>query len=78
MQAGHVVFVNTGTVGNPQFERRTDITTNGLALVKGGLERLDGLVVDVQPTDAVSCTFGDVDQDGNEDLLVSDAQGRVW
>jgi len=77
-QTGYAVLVNIGSVGNPQFAYRSDVPTNGLSLVKGGLERLEGLLLDVTPTDAISCTFGDVDQDGVEDLLVSDAEGRIW
>ena len=53
-------------------------STNGLDLAQGSLAALDGLTLDVPPTGAVSCAFGDVDQDGIVDLLVSDAEGRIW
>ncbi len=66
------------TFGNPTFTRDDTVATNGLDLAQGSLAALDGLTLDVPPTDAVSCAFGDVDQDGIADLLVSDAEGRIW
>ena len=75
---GYEVYLNGGTAGNPTFTRAEGISTNGLDLAQGSLAVLDGLTLDVSPTDAVSCAFGDVDQDGIVDLLVSDADGRIW
>ena len=75
---GYEVYLNGGTAGNPMFTRAEGISTNGLDLAQGSLAALDGLTLDVPPTGAVSCAFGDVDQDGVVDLLVSDADGRIW
>ena len=75
---GYAVYLNGGTSGNPMFTRDDSVSTNGLDLAQGSLAALDGLTLDVPPTDAVSCAFGDVDQDGIIDLLVSDAEGRIW
>ena len=75
---GYVVYLNDGTAGNPMFTRAEGVSTNGLDLAQGSLAALDGLTLDVPPTGAVSCAFGDVDQDGIVDLLVSDAEGRIW
>ena len=75
---GYAVYLNGGTSGNPMFTRDDTVSTNGLDLAQGSLAALDGLTLDVPPTDAVSCALGDVDQDGIVDLLVSDAEGRIW
>ena len=75
---GYVVYLNGGTAGNPMFTRAEGVSTNGLDLAQGSLAALDGLTLDVPPTGAVSCAFGDVDQDGIIDLLVSDVEGRIW
>ena len=75
---GYAVYLNGGTAGNPMFTRAEGVSTNGLDLAQGSLTALDGLTLDVPPTGAVSCAFGDVDQDGIVDLLVSDAEGRIW
>ena len=75
---GYAVYLNGGTSGNPTFMRDDTVATNGLDLAQGSLAALDGLTLDVPPTDAVSCAFGDVDRDGIADLLVSDAEGRIW
>ena len=75
---GYAVYLNGGTSGNPTFTRDDTVATNGLDLAQGSLAALDGLTLDVPPTDAVSCAFGDVDRDGIVDLLVSDAEGRIW
>ena len=75
---GYAVYLNGGTSGNPTFTRDDTVATNGLDLAQGSLAALDGLTLDVPPTDAVSCAFGDVDRDGIADLLVSDAEGRIW
>ena len=75
---GYAVYLNGGTAGNPMFTRAEGVSTNGFDLAQGSLAVLDGLTLDVPPTGAVSCAFGDVDQDGIVDLLVSDAEGRIW
>ena len=75
---GYAVYLNGGTAGNPMFSRAEGVSTNGLDLSQGSLAALDGLTLDVPPMGAVSCAFGDVDQDGIVDLLVSDAEGRIW
>lgn len=75
---GYAVYLNGGTAGNPMFTRAEGVSTNGLDLAQGSLAALEGLTLDVPPTGAVSCAFGDVDQDGIVDLLVSDAEGRIW
>ena len=75
---GYAVYLNGGTAGNPMFTRAEGVSTNGLDLAQGSLAALDGLTLDVPPTGAVSCAFGDVDQDGIVDLLVSDEEGRIW
>ncbi len=75
---GHAIYRNVGSDGNPCFTRADGLSTNGLDLAVGSLAALDGLALDVPPSDAVSCAFGDVDQDGIVDLLVGDAEGRIW
>ena len=75
---GYAVYLNGGTAGNPMFTRAEGVSTNGLDLAQGSLAALEGLTLDVPLTGAVSCAFGDVDQDGIVDLLVSDAEGRIW
>lgn len=75
---GHAVYRNVGSDGNPCFTRADGLSTNGLDLAAGSLAALDGIALDVPPSDAVSCAFGDVDQDGIVDLLVGDAEGRIW
>lgn len=75
---GYAVYLNGGTAGNPMFTRAEGVSTNGLDLAQGSFAALDGLTLDVPPTGAVGCAFGDVDQDGIVDLLVSDAEGRIW
>ncbi len=74
----YVVYRNRGSAGNPCFVEDVGAETNGLDLAQGDVCALEGLTLDVEPVGAVSCTFGDVDLDGVEDLLVSDEDGRIW
>ena len=77
-KSGMVLLINVGTKSNPEFEERTDVSTNGVDLVYGELSMLDGLQLDTPLVDCLGCTFGDVDQDGFIDILVSDTEGRIW
>lgn len=77
------VFVNVGGRGNPEFEVCTGgaqlVATAGIDLETNSVAKLAGLSLDVSsPADALSATVGDVNQDGVEDLLVSDSEGRIW
>ena len=73
------VFVNVGSAGNPSFVATNGISLAGVDWATNDVSRLEGLSLDVAaPVDALACAFGDADQDGVTDLLVSDAQGRIW
>ncbi len=87
------VYLNVGGEGNPQFVlgMADEGIAEGLAISKTGAAAgmeglildsstnlLAGVTVDVAPQGAVSVAFGDVDQDGVQDLLVSDEEGRIW
>ena len=76
------VFVNVGSKANPEFEVDASgalvdrvlpfVDTNSVA-------KLASLTLDVpSPEDALSATVGDANQDGVNDLLVSDGEGRIW
>lgn len=76
--AGARFFLNVGGDGNPEFVETQDLTTNGLDLCGADLSRLADFAYDVAPVGAVSWTRGDADQDGVDDLLLGDAEGRIW
>ena len=76
------VLLNVGGEGNPEFEARDGgdaIATSGVDLATNSTAKLAALELDVAaPADALSATFGDANQDGLSDLLVSDSAGRIW
>ena len=77
------VFVNVGGKGNPEFEVFTGgaqlVATAGVDLETNSVAKLAALSLDVAaPVDALSASYGDANQDGEEDLLVSDSEGRIW
>ena len=74
------VMLNVGTKGNPEFIDGGDaIATSGVDLATNSTAKLVSLTLDVPaPADALSATYGDADQDGLDDLLVSDSAGRIW
>ena len=77
------VFLNVGGKGNPEFEVCTGgsqlVATAGIDLETNSVAKLALLSLDVAaPADALSATYGDANQDGAEDLLVSDGDGRIW
>ena len=72
------MFLNEGGAGNPQFVE-TAWNPNWLEpLNNAKTNTIDGLSFDVQPINAVSWSFADVDKDGIVDLLVADVDGRIW
>lgn len=74
-----VVYLGCGGAGNPEFRKVAWDANWAAALAAARPESLDGLAFDVPPpADALSWTFGDADGDGVKDLLVSDAEGRIW
>ena len=76
--SGVRVMLNIGTAGNPMFH---EVPAASVALgTLGGndLSVLEGLTFDTPPINPVSFTFADVDNDGVEDLLVADVDGRIW
>ena len=77
-KGGYRTLLNVGHKGNPEFEERVDFPTNGVDLAMNDTAKLGVLTLDVPPLDALSATFGDADGDGLDDLLVSDADGRIW
>ena len=81
-EGGVKVFVNVGTKGNPEFEVDASGALGDRALPyvdTNNVAKLEGLSLDVAaPEDALSATVGDANQDGVEDLRVSDSAGRIW
>ena len=74
-----VVYLGCGGAGNPEFRKVAWDANWAAALAAARPEPLDGLAFDVPPpADALSWSFGDADGDGVKDLLVSDAEGRIW
>lgn len=72
------VFLNGGSVGNPQF-MEVDWNPGWLAkVVAAKVTSVEGLALDTPVVNGTGYTFADVDRDGVEDLLASDAEGRVW
>ncbi len=77
-KGGRTVFLNEGGAGNPQFVE-TAWNPNWLEpLNNAKTNTIDGLSFDVEPINAVSWSFADVDKDGIVDLLVADVDGRIW
>ena len=77
-KTGRTVFLNEGGEGNPQFVE-TAWNPNWLEpLNNAKTNAIVGLSFDVQPINAVSWSFADVDKDGIVDLLVADVDGRIW
>ena len=77
-KTGRTVFLNEGGEGNPQFVE-TAWNPNWLEpLNNAKTNTIDGLSFDVEPINAVSWSFADVDKDGIVDLLVADVDGRIW
>ena len=77
-KGGRTVFLNEGGAGNPHFVE-TAWNPNWLKpLNNAKTNTIDGLSFDVQPLNAVSWSFADVDKDGIVDLLVADVDGRIW
>ena len=74
-----VVYLGCGGAGNPEFHKVAWNAGWAAALVAARPAPLEGLTFDVPPpADALSWSFGDADGDGVKDLLVSDAEGRIW
>ena len=74
-----VVYLGCGGAGNPEFRKVAWDASWATALAAARPEPLEGLTFDVPPpADALSWTLGDADGDGVKDLLVSDAEGRIW
>ena len=72
-KGGYKTFVNVGYKGNPEFEERKDLSTNGVDVAMNDVSRLLGLSLDVPvPEDALSATTNGMA------LLVSDSAGRIW
>ena len=72
-KGGYKTFINVGYHGNPEFEERKDISTNGVDLAMNDVSSLAGLPLDVAaPDDALSATTN------GSALLVSDSAGRIW
>jgi len=71
-QGGSRLFVNIGSSGNPEFEERTDVNTNGLDLATGDVDKLAGMTFDTPPVNALSATTN------GTTMLVSDTDGRIW
>ena len=72
-KGGYKTFINVGYHGNPEFEERKDVLTNGVNLAMNDLSSLVGLTLDVSaPEDALSATTN------GTSLLVSDSAGRIW
>lgn len=72
------VFLNGGSVGNPQFVE-VDWNPGWLAkVVAAKVTSVEGLALDTPVVNGTGYSFADVDRDGVEDLLASDAEGRVW
>ena len=72
-KGGYKTFVNVGYKGNPEFEERKDVSTNGVDIAMNDVSRLLGLSLDVPaPEDALSATTN------GTALLVSDSAGRIW
>ena len=71
-KGGYKTFVNVGYKGNPEFEERRDVHTNGVDLAMNDLAKLGVLELDVQPVEALSATTN------GAVLLVSDSAGRIW
>ena len=72
------VLLNIGSQGNPQFKETewSDIWQDVFLMVK--TKTLEGIEFDVQPNNVVSWAFADGDNDGVEDLLIADSEGRIW
>ncbi len=71
-KGGYNTFINVGYHGNPEFEERRDVPTNGVDLAMNDLTKLGALELDVQPVEALSATTNCAA------LLVSDVAGRIW
>ena len=67
------VFVNVGSTGNPAFEEREGVDIRGVDLRMNSTEKLGVMSLDIQPVAALSATVW-----GEDTLLVSDADGRIW
>ena len=67
------VFVNIGSIGSPAFEEIDGADIRGVDLQMNSTEKLGVLSLDIQPVAALSATLW-----GDETLLVSDAEGRIW
>ena len=71
-KTGFRTYLNVGAPGNPEFEERKDISTNGVDLAMNDTAKLGVLSLDVPPLDALSATTN------GATLLVSDTDGRIW
>ena len=77
-KGGRMVFLNEGGAGNPQFAEAAWNPNWLEPLNNAKTNTIDGLSFDIPPVNAVSWSFADVDKDGIGDLLVADADGRIW
>ena len=71
-EGGARTFVNVGGEGNPSFEERV-VDLSGVDLAMNSTEKLSALSLDIAPIGALSATVW-----GDETLLVSDEEGRIW
>lgn len=63
-RSGLFLYLNTGTVGNPAFDLLNDNWLNLPALFN-------------PPLSAIRPAFADVDQDGDEDMVLGDREGQL-
>ena len=72
------VFLNVGSMGNPEFVVGAALLAVNADLETNSVAKLEWLSLDIAaPEDALSATVGDANQDGVPDLLVSDSEGRI-
>ena len=72
------VFLNGGTAGNPQFAATAWQEGWREKLVAAKAGSLDDFALDTPAVNPTGWTMADVDRDGVADLLVGDAEGRIW
>ena len=71
-------FRNSGSKGAPAFTEAANVDLSGFDFDTNSVERLAAFALNVSPEGAVTATYGDADQDGLTDILVSDDTGRIW
>ena len=71
-------FRNSGSKGAPAFTEIANADVSGLDFGTNDVSRLEGVALNVPLVGALTATYGDVDEDGQTDILVSDDTGRIW